>query len=89
MFRNYPQYFTWKERLYFKPLRWTAPKADRIITTTEYVKKELIQLCYVNISQPADLAPSGITSIFKPINQQDPAFLKKVKEKYKTLIFNP
>ena len=83
LFRNYPQYFTWKERLYFKPLKWTAPRADRIITTTEYVKKELIQLCYVNISQPADLAPSGITSIFKPINKQDPAFLKKVKEKYK------
>ncbi|HET9826366.1 MAG TPA: hypothetical protein VFP87_13595, partial [Chitinophagaceae bacterium] len=34
LFKNYPQYFTWKERLYFKPLKWTIPLADKIITST-------------------------------------------------------
>jgi glycosyltransferase involved in cell wall biosynthesis len=83
LFKNYPQFFTWKERLYFKPLKWTTASADRVITTTEFVKKELIRFQYTKPHQPIDIAPSGVTNIFKPHYQHDPAFLQHVKEKYK------
>jgi len=83
LFKDYPQFFTWKERLYFKPLEWITSSADRVITTTEFVKKELIRFRYTRPHQPIDLAPSGVTNIFKPYYQHDPGFLQRVKEKYK------
>jgi len=83
LFKNYPQFFTWKERLYFKPLKWITSSADRVITTTDFVKNELIRFQYTRPGQPIDLAPSGVTNIFKPYYRQDPAFLRSVKEKYK------
>ena len=83
LFKNYPQFFTWKERLYFTPLKWITSSADRVITTTEFVKSELIRFQYTKPHQPIDLAPSGVTNIFKPYYQHDPEFLRAVKEKYK------
>jgi len=82
LFRNYPEYFTLKERLYFMPLKWTACLADRIITTTEFVKNELIELEYAKNNNLIDLAPSGVTNIFKPYWQHDSEFLKNTREKY-------
>ncbi len=81
LFINYPEYFTWTEKLYFAPLKWTAPLADRIITTSQFVKKELIKLNYSKNSI-IDLAPSGVTNIFKPRWQYEKEFLSKIKEKY-------
>ena len=82
LFRKYPQYFTWKEKLYFAPLKWTAPLADRVITTTEFVRQELIDLRYTK-TDAIDLAPSGVTDIFKPRSLYDTTILTKTKEKYK------
>jgi glycosyltransferase involved in cell wall biosynthesis len=82
LFKNYPQFFTWKEKLYFKPLKWMTSSADRIISTTEFVKKELVRLQYAAPQQPIDLAPLGVAAIFKPQYQHDPNFLNWVKEKY-------
>ncbi|MDP4262629.1 MAG: glycosyltransferase family 1 protein [Bacteroidota bacterium] len=82
LFTSYPEYFTWKERLYFKALKRTAPAADRIITTTQYVKDELVRLHYAKKDQPVDLAPSGVTDIFKPLRFHKQEILEKVKEKY-------
>jgi glycosyltransferase involved in cell wall biosynthesis len=81
LFRTYPEYFTWKEKLYFLPLRWTAPLADRIVTTTEFVKRELIRLHYSKEHDTIDLAPSGVTNVFKPGWQHDRNLLNKIKEK--------
>ena len=78
----YPQYFTWKERLYFKPQKFTLPRADRILTTTEYVKNELRKFHYSKKNQAVDLAPSGVTGIFKPISFHNKDLLKQVKLKY-------
>jgi glycosyltransferase involved in cell wall biosynthesis len=83
LFKNYPQFFTWKERLYFKPLKWLTSSADRVITTTQFVKNELIRFRFTKPHQPIDLAPSGVTDIFKPYCKHDPAFLRLVKEKYR------
>ena len=82
LFRNYPEYFTWKEKLYFKPLKWTIPWADRIITTTENVKSELKRLRYSKSTQKIDIAPLGVSKNFRPIDQFDKKFLKTIVEKY-------
>lgn len=83
LFRNYPQFFTWKEKLYFKPLKWITSSADRIISTTQFVKNELVRLQYATPQQPIDLAPLGVTKIFKPQYEHDPIFLNLVRKKYK------
>jgi glycosyltransferase involved in cell wall biosynthesis len=83
LFRNYPEYFTWREKLYFKPLTWTIPWADRIVTTTEHVKNELKRLRYAKSSQQQiDIAPLGVSKNFRPIDQFDKKFLKTIAEKY-------
>jgi glycosyltransferase involved in cell wall biosynthesis len=79
---RYPEYFTWKERLYFKPQKWTLPTADRIITTTEYVKSELRKFGYAKKNQPVDLAPSGVTNIFKPLSFHNEEVIAQVKLKH-------
>ena len=81
LFRNYPQYFTWTEKIYFSPLKWTVPLADRILTTTEFVKNELVKHKYSK-DQLVDLAPSGVTKIFKPQSQCDKEFLMKTRQKF-------
>ncbi len=78
----YPQYFTWKERLYFKPQKFTLPRADRILTTTEYVKNELKKFHYSKNNQAIDLAPCGVASIFRPASFHHKEVLKQVKLKY-------
>jgi glycosyltransferase involved in cell wall biosynthesis len=82
LFKNYPEHFTWKERLYFKPLKWTIVLADRIVTTTEYVSNELRRFHFVKSTQHVDIVPLGIKNIFKSRHQHGTEFLKMVKEKY-------
>jgi glycosyltransferase involved in cell wall biosynthesis len=82
LFKDYPEFFTWKEMLYFKPLRWTIRKADRIITTTDYVKKELQKFGYTKKDQSIDLAPLGVTEKFKPAELHREDFLKKIKARH-------
>lgn len=82
LFRQFPQYFTWKEKLYFKPIAWLLPKADRIICTTEFVSKKLIEYGYVTSNEKIDIAPLGIAGNFKPLNQHDEISVKAVKKKF-------
>jgi glycosyltransferase involved in cell wall biosynthesis len=82
LFNRYPEYFTWKERLYFKPLKWTMPAANRIITTTKYVQNELVSLQYVKNDRSMDIAPSGVTAIFKPLVFHNETLQEKIKLKY-------
>ena len=81
LFRSYPQYFSWLERLYFIPLKWTARRADRIITTTQFVKQELVTLKY-STNDAIDLAPSGVTPIFQPQWQLSSRVQEHVREKF-------
>ena len=82
LFNRYPEYFTWKEKLYFKVLKWTAPNADRIITTTQYVQNELVRFHYAKNNQSMDIAPSGVTRIFKPASFHNSELLNKIRRKY-------
>jgi glycosyltransferase involved in cell wall biosynthesis len=82
LFNNYPQFFTWKEKLYFLPLRWLAPAANRVIVTSEFVAKELLRYNYKKHPTDIDIVPLGISPDFKPANELDAELLKKVKEKF-------
>jgi glycosyltransferase involved in cell wall biosynthesis len=82
LFKNYPEHFTWKERLYFKPLKSTILLADRIVTTTDFVRKELQRLHFAKALQHVDVVPLGVKSIFRSESLQGKEFLKTVKQKF-------
>jgi glycosyltransferase involved in cell wall biosynthesis len=83
LFTDYPQYFSWQEKLYFRPLKTTVRTAARVITTTDYVRQQLINFGYRKKEQPIDLAPCGVSGKFKPLPQQNTELVNTVKEKYK------
>jgi glycosyltransferase involved in cell wall biosynthesis len=80
--RSHPHFFSFKENLYLFPLRWTISSADKVITTTEFVKNELLKYKYIRNSSAINLAPSGVTSCFKPVKEQDADLLRSIKEKF-------
>jgi len=82
LFEYLPEYFTWKERLYFKPMKWSSLHADRIITTTEFVKKDLQKYNYATNLAAIDIVPLGVSNRFKPLVMHDNISIEKVKEKY-------
>lgn len=82
LFKNYPQFFTWKEKLYFFPLRWLVATANRIVVTSDFVAKELIRYNYRKHYNEIDIVPLGISADFKPAEEQDPYLLQQVKEKF-------
>jgi glycosyltransferase involved in cell wall biosynthesis len=82
LFNNYPQFFTWKEKLYFLPLKWLTRMANRIVVTSEFVAKDLIRYNYRKHRAGIDIVPLGVSSDFKPMEQQDAGLLRRVKEKF-------
>jgi glycosyltransferase involved in cell wall biosynthesis len=84
LFRQFSQYFTWKERLYFSPLSWlTRNRSDRLIATTEYVSNELLKYNYTNTKSKIDIVPLAVNNAYKPMQYHDPEKLSALKEKYK------
>lgn len=84
LFRDFPQFFTWKERLYFLPLPWlTRNRSDRLIATTNFVSEDLLKYHYTRNKSKIDLVPLGVRNNFKPLEYQNRDLLLRVKEKYK------
>ena len=83
LFRDYPQFFTLKEKLYFKPLSWLAPKATRLIATTKSVANDLIKYKYTRDSSRIDIVPLGVSSLFKPIEKYRREKLVSVRDKFR------
>jgi glycosyltransferase involved in cell wall biosynthesis len=83
LFKDYPKFFSWKERLYFLPLSWLTPGAHRLMATTEYVADELIKHRYSESRSRIDIIPLGVSPEFKPAEQHDNNFLRQVKEKFR------
>ncbi len=83
LYEHFPGYFTGKELLYLKPLRWLAPHADRIVTTTDTVKKDLLKFGYARDPTRVDLAPLGVSPVFKPLLLHDPLRIEQVQSHYR------
>lgn len=82
LFKEFPMFFTWKERLYFTPMKMLTRKADRAIVTTAYVANDLVKYGYVKKSSQIDIVPLGVSRRFKPIEQHDARLLARTKEKF-------
>ncbi len=82
LFEKYPSFFSWKERLYFFPLKWCLRKADRIIATTKNVEADLLTYGYVNKNSVIDVVPLGVSKVFMPAAKIPFGLLAKVRDKY-------
>ena len=83
LFRGFPQFFTWKERLYFVPLEWlTRHRTDRLIATTGFVAEDLLKYNYTRSRSRIDIVPLGVSPKFKPLSQHPEALVARVKEKF-------
>lgn len=83
LFKNFPRFFTLKERLYFRPLSWFAPKANRLMATSEYVAASLVKYRYAKNRDQIDLVTLGINEMYKPVEQHAMDHLNGVKDKWK------
>jgi len=81
LFRDFPEFFTWKERLYFFPMSFLTRKVNRVMATTDFVASDLIKHNYLLDRSMIDIVPLGVSSEFKPIDQHDPLFLESVKKR--------
>jgi glycosyltransferase involved in cell wall biosynthesis len=83
LFRDYPQFFTWKERLYFKPLLFLTRRATRLTATTKFVANKLVDYNYTNSRSKIDIVPLAVSPKFKPVEKFNKGDLKTIKEKFK------
>lgn len=81
LFRDFPQYFTWKERLYFVTMPFLTRRAARVTATTSFVAKDLIRYGYVRDASRIDLVPLGVSPAFRPLQKWDQDLLKKVRSR--------
>lgn len=82
LFRDFPHFFTWKERLYFSPMHWLTRRSTRIIATTSYVTNDLVKFNYARNRAQIDIVPLGVSPAFKPREYLDKGLLKEVSEKF-------
>jgi glycosyltransferase involved in cell wall biosynthesis len=81
LFRDFPEFFTWKERLYFFSMTFLTRKVNRVMTTTDFVASDLVKHNYLLDRSLIDIVPLGVSSEFKSIDQHDPLFLESVKKR--------
>ncbi len=82
LFKRFPRYFTWQEKLYFLPLSFFTRRASRVVATTDFVKQELLAYRFVQSATSVDLVPLGVNAEFKPLEKQDENLAKKIRAKY-------
>lgn len=81
IFETSPEYFTWKERLYFLPTRSLARRAHHICTVSESEKQRLLRLHY-SVSEKISVIYNGVDlNRFKQRSEQGPKLLLKAVEK--------
>ena len=83
LFRDFPQFFSWKERLYFLPLAPLTRRASRVVATTGYVAERLVKHHYVHNRSQVDLVPLGVNPVYGPASRHDKAWLEQVRHKFR------
>lgn len=81
IFLEHPEFFTWKERLYFWPIRRLARLADRISTVS---RSEMARMARLGFAPAANIAcvPDGVDARFRPASGHDARRLREVRERY-------
>ncbi len=80
-FLTYPEYFTWKEKLYFWPMKLLSRRAERICTLSQSEKERMIRLNYAAAAR-IDVVHLGVDEDFLPLSGHDPQRVQEVKAKY-------
>lgn len=79
-FEHFPQFFTPKERFFFKrTIPRTARRAVKVLTVSEFSRRDLIQT-YGLPPEKVVVTPNGVGAEFRPI--RDEVVLKNLKKKY-------
>jgi glycosyltransferase involved in cell wall biosynthesis len=82
LFKRFPQYFTWKELLYFIPLPYFTKRAGRVVATTDFVRRELLTYRFIQTAAQVDIVPLGVSTDFKPIEKHDELLVNKIRVNY-------
>ena len=82
LFEEHPEYFTWKEKLYFSSLKWFTKGVDKIVVNSSSVANDLIKYHYINSKSKIELVPLGVGNQFKPLGEHDPNMVERVRKKY-------
>ncbi len=80
-FLAYPEYFTWREKLYFWPIRFLGRWAARICTLSLSEKERMIRFHYASADKIA-VVPLGVDEGFLPLSGHDPDRVRAVRERY-------
>ncbi len=65
IFESHPEFFTRRERLYFKPLRYLTRCADRVCTVSGCERTRLVNFGYAK-PERVDVVPNGVDEAFAP-----------------------
>jgi glycosyltransferase involved in cell wall biosynthesis len=82
LFEEHPEYFTWKERLYFSSLKWFTKNTDRIIVNSSSVAADLLKHNYATASSKIDLIPLGVGKQYQPLSNHNSTLVDQVRKKY-------
>jgi glycosyltransferase involved in cell wall biosynthesis len=66
IFAARPDWFTWRERAYFAPLRWLTPTADRVCTVSHSERLRLVRHGFAR-AERVDVVPNGVDGGFAPV----------------------
>lgn len=82
IFKSHPEYFTFKERLYFSWIKPLALMADHICTISFSEKKRMLQYGFSTLDKKIDVIHLGIEEKFKVKKKHNLDYLIKVQNKY-------
>ena len=80
IFESHPEYYTWKERVYFRPLKSLSKRAERICTLSAAEKARMVHYMYGR-PEVIDIVPLGVDQGFKPREAHDSSFLAELAKR--------
>jgi glycosyltransferase involved in cell wall biosynthesis len=81
IFESHPEFFTRRERLYFKPLRYLTPRADRVCTVSGCERSRLVRFGYAKADR-VDIVPNGVDEAFAPREHLPELEAERVLDRY-------
>lgn len=78
LYREFPQFYTARERLYFSPLIALSRLASRICTPSDSERQRLVAAGVASASR-VDVVPLGVDESFRPREQHDPRSIEDVR----------
>ncbi|MBU4404295.1 MAG: glycosyltransferase family 4 protein [Candidatus Aminicenantes bacterium] len=77
-FLAYPGYFTWKEKLYFRPIHFLSRWAARICTLSQSEKERMVRYNYAAADRIA-VVSLGVDEVFVPLSKHAQSRIQEVR----------